>query len=426
MSSHTSQKSSDGISLRKNMLWNTVGSVFYQGCLWLMTVLVVRLSPDYQNSGALAFAMSIGNIYTALGTYTMRTYQVSDVTGRYSASNYVALRLVTVLGGLTLCLIYALAISPSISTLLVIGGFLLFKADEAFANVLYGCDQIAMRLDYVGRSQIVRGTLVVGIFCVAMVFTQNLALTLVLVFLSCLAVTFLYDIPRSRTLVDSLVPAISRHDCLALLKECLPSVLGNVVGGLIVSSARQYFGIAYGEAALGIYASVATPCVIIQVLAQNLYTPLLGPIAEKYRGGRSKETREASLKLMGLVLGVALGLSVLLSLASHPLLTTIYGQSIEPYVNVLPLALVVMTGVAMDSVICDLLIVFGRLKRTLAVNAVAFAVNALLIVPFTAAWYMNGINLSLMGGYAIALALGVVWVMREASTPWKNDGDNAA
>ena len=98
--------------MKSNIAWNTVGSVFYQGCLWLMTVLVVRLSSDYQNSGCLAFAMSVGNIYTALGTYTVRTFQVADVDDKYSASNYVGFRLITVFGALAICGTYGLAVSP--------------------------------------------------------------------------------------------------------------------------------------------------------------------------------------------------------------------------------------------------------------------------------------------------------------------------
>ena len=210
--------------MKANIAWNTIGSVFYQGCLWLMTVLVVRLSADYQNSGMLAFAMSIGNIYTALGTYTMRTYQVSDVNNENSAGNYVALRFVTVFGALIACGIYGLAVSPTPATLIVVAAFLLFKADESFVNVMYGCDQKAMRLDYVGQSQIIRGCLVVGIFVGGMLLTGSLVLTLVLIFLGCLSVTVFFDTRKTSAVVDSLRPRITRERCLRLLKVCLPRV----------------------------------------------------------------------------------------------------------------------------------------------------------------------------------------------------------
>ena len=386
--------------MKANIAWNTIGSVFYQGCLWLMTVLVVRLSADYQNSGMLAFAMSIGNIYTALGTYTMRTYQVSDVKNENSAGNYVALRFVTVFGALIACGIYGLAVSPTPATL--------FKADESFVNVMYGCDQKAMRLDYVGQSQIIRGCLVVGIFVGGMLLTGSLALTLVLIFLGCLSVTVFFDTRKTSAVVDSLRPRITRERCLRLLRVCLPSVAGNVIGGLVISAARQYFGISFGESALGIYASVATPCVIIQVLAQNLYTPLLGPIAEKVSVGDAKAARRGALRLFLLVGGVAAVLSAVLSVFAEPLLTLLYGQTIVPYVGLLPFAMVVTTEVALSFVLTDLLIVYKKLTQTFVVNGIAFAVMAVSVKACTDLWYMNGLNYSLIVAYTISAAYGLV------------------
>lgn len=403
------------LSMRANVLWNTGGVVFYQGCLWLMTVLVVRLSTDYENSGMLAFAMSIGNIYTALGTYNMRTYQVSDVHDENSPSNYVALRIATVLGGLALCLAYSLVVSPGIETLAVIVAFLLFKCDEAFANVLYGIDQKASRMDVVGISQVLRGILCVGMFCAGLVLADSLALALLMVAASCIAVTVLYDVRRSRLFVTTLRPTIERDRCLRLLRTCLPSVLGLVTGGFVVASARQYFGIAYGAQALGIYASVATPCVIIQVLAQNLYIPMLGPIAEAYKDGNAGKARAGAIRLLLLVAGVALAMAVLLALFAKPLLVALYGASIEPYVSILFPAMLVMTGVACAALLTDLLIVFDSLKMTLAMNGIAFVINLALIVPATALWYMNGINVSLIVAYAVAVTFGIVVALRKAS-----------
>ena len=97
------------LPVKTNILFNTIGSLTYQGCLWLMTVLVVALSGNYSNAGTLAYAMALGNIFFTIAIYAMRTYQVSDVEGRYSQSNYLAFRIITILLALVLCSIYALA-----------------------------------------------------------------------------------------------------------------------------------------------------------------------------------------------------------------------------------------------------------------------------------------------------------------------------
>lgn len=406
------QQTKTELGLKENIFWNTVGSVFYQGCMWLLTVLVVRLSTDYQNSGMLAFAMSVGNIYFVMGTYNMRTFQVSDVNGSYSTRNYVALRFITVFGSYALCLIYSALISPSLQTLLTVIVFLLFKADEAFSNVLYGVDQVHMRLDYVGKSQLVRGILCVTLFSLGMILFDSLPASLLLMFAGCLAITIIYDVQKARLLSGSLAPSITREQCTTLLRQCFPAALGILIGNFIMSSARQYFGVAYGESPLGIYASVATPCVIIQVLAQNLYTPMLGSIANEYKTGEVHKAQRSALKLLILVLGVALVLSAILLFVGEPLLTALYGESIKPYVGVLPLALVVTAGAAETILLSDLLIVFNGLRLTLAMNIIAFLANLALIVPCTAIWYMNGINISLIGAYSAAIVFGVASVLR--------------
>lgn len=398
--------------MKSNIAWNTVGSVFYQGCLWLMTVLVVRLSSDYQNSGCLAFAMSVGNIYTALGTYTVRTFQVADVDDKYSASNYIGFRLITVFGALAICGTYGLAVSPSIATLHAVLSFLVFKADEAFVNVLYGCDQKSMRLDYVGKSQIIRGILVVSLFTLGMQLTHSLVFSIALLTCGCFFVTLFFDVRRTSGLVGSLVPKIDKARTAQLLRTLLPTVIGNVVAGLVTSLARQYFGIAYGEEALGIYASVATPCVIIQVLAQNLYTPMLGPIAELKSTGDEHGAHRKSIELLVVVIGIALLLSAPLVTFSKPILGSLYGESILPYVGVLPPALLVTTGIASLFVITDLLIVFGKMKQTLTINLVALAVLAITLVPFISRWYMNGLNMSLIIAYSTAAIYGLVALFR--------------
>jgi len=92
------------------MLFNTVGSLTYQGYLWLTTVLVVILSNGYTGSGVLALAMTIGNMFNPIATYSMRTFQVSDVKGTYSQSSYVGFRLVTTVLGLAFIIPYAIIV----------------------------------------------------------------------------------------------------------------------------------------------------------------------------------------------------------------------------------------------------------------------------------------------------------------------------
>ena len=58
------------ISMKASILWNSWGSIFYLGCQWLLTVLVVRLA-GVEESGILSLAMSVSNIWYSLEYYEM-------------------------------------------------------------------------------------------------------------------------------------------------------------------------------------------------------------------------------------------------------------------------------------------------------------------------------------------------------------------
>ena len=76
-----------GLSLKANMFWNSFGSIVYLGCQWLITILVVRLSTGYEDAGALALGMAVSNVFSPIGYFKVRTYQVSDVNNRFSSGD---------------------------------------------------------------------------------------------------------------------------------------------------------------------------------------------------------------------------------------------------------------------------------------------------------------------------------------------------
>ena len=115
-----------GLSVQKNILWNSAGSIIALGCNWLMTIMVVRLSNGYDSAGVLALAMTIGNIFTPFATYKMRTYQISDVDNEYSAGEYFTFRVVTTSLALAGCIVYAVATCQQ-SAICSIVLFLLYK-----------------------------------------------------------------------------------------------------------------------------------------------------------------------------------------------------------------------------------------------------------------------------------------------------------
>ncbi|MDY3980554.1 MAG: polysaccharide biosynthesis protein, partial [Paraeggerthella sp.] len=251
------------LSIRQNMLWNSGGSITYLACQWLITILVVRLSDGYEAAGTLSLAMSVYNIFSPLAIYRMYTYQVSDVKRENSVGEYLAFRAITSSAALLGCLVYAALTCPT-SSLLAVVLYAVYKVAGLLIDVLHGLDQVNRRMDYIGKSLIIQGLFTLAAFCSVFVATSSLELALVSMTVVTVLVGVLYDYPRSSRF-ESMKVGISREKALHLLRYCFPIVIAAVACAAVPSIPRQFLSFSQGEAALGIYASVAAPVAIIQM-----------------------------------------------------------------------------------------------------------------------------------------------------------------
>ncbi len=380
------------LSLRANTLWNSVGSVFYQGCQWLLTVLVVKVSAGYADAGTLAYAMTIGNIFSPIAVYGMRVFQVSDVKNRYSQSAYFGFKYLTMALAAIVSAVYACAITSNLPLLVTVLLYLFFKADESLSISAYAVDQKAYRMDYIGVSQLLRGVASLLGFAGTLYLTHDINAAVIAMTLMCFAITLLYDLPHASRF-GSVLPSISK------------TVLSNVFCGMVVSVVRQYFGIIAGTESLGIYASVATPSVIVQLLASYLYNPAIAPLAEKWQSGNLVTFKRALLKVVGAMGAACLAMIAVLSLFGNALLVLFYGQEISNYSYLLPMVMVSTALIAYMWFATDLFVVMRQLVDPLIASAIALAASCASMVPMVSAFGMAGVNYAIV----IGLALGIVF-----------------
>ncbi|MCH3967925.1 MAG: hypothetical protein LKE50_04795 [Atopobiaceae bacterium] len=393
------------------MLFNTIGSLTYQGCLWLTTVLVVVLSSGYNDSGLLAFAMTVGNLFNPIATYNMRPYQVSDIDGEHSQGTYVAFRILTLLLGIIFIVPYTFMTTSDSTTIGIVFVYLIFKTDEAFCDVLYGTDQGAQRMDYIGVSQFIRGVVLIASFSAGLVLLGNLSLAIIAMSVCCMAVTFVYDVPHASR-ISSLRPHMSRSEAWGLLKGCLPLVISTLFMSAIVSVARQWFSNSYGTEALGLYAAVATPAVLVQAAARYLYAPALVPLSERWKEGASafKRTLLRTARTMFLACMVMV---VVLSLIGSPLLTLVYGESIAGCTYLFPYVLMSTALVALLWFVTDVLVLCRDLRGMLTSTTISIVVVIMTMVPLESVFYMNGINYTVIAGVTAGLVTALLFLRHD-------------
>lgn len=374
-----------------------------------MTILVVYIA-GFEASGYLAFAMAIGNVFLPLATFNLRTYQVSDVSDKYSHGCYFAFRIRMILFALVATCVYSLITVKDISFVPSILAYLLFKIDESVCDVLSGVDQRFQRMDYIGVSQFLRGVLLLAGFSIGAYVSGNVTYGIIGMWLPCFLMTIFYDIPHVRRLTD-LDINIRRSEFVDIFKSCLPLAISALMFSLTTTIARQLFGNTYGAEQLGIYASIATPAILIQAASRYLYAPLLTPLALAYRDGYSK-LKTAFCRYTSRLVSATVFIGLLLFFLAPQLLSLLFGPSVSKLAIVFDSMLIATFLNAFINYLSDFLVVCEDYRTPLFASIFSLVVCCIFVYPFELFIGMNGINVTLLVSYGCSVLFLVFKVIR--------------
>lgn len=224
--------------------------------------------------------------------------------------------------------------------------------------------------------------------------------------LALLVIGLVYDMPRSNGF-EKLRLGITWRKTRHLLLKCLPIVIGALAMAAAVSAPRQYLFDAMGEAALGVYASVAAPVAIIQTGASYIYYPLIGYFADYYDRGEKRKLMGLLLRVTGGIALVGIVCAVLLELFGAPLLELFFANNIGQYAYLLVPMIVSAMITAYVWFLNDLLIAVRDFRGNLIGSIVPLVVALACMVPFVQWWGMNGVSFTAIASYlAAAVSMG--------------------
>lgn len=392
------------LTIKQNMLWNSVGSLCNLGCQWLISVLIVRLSAGYDAAGIYSLAVSLYNIFGSIAQYRMYTYQVSDVNGENTVGEYLALRCITSTSALLLCTVYGV-LTCSASAWASIILYAVYKTVTLVIDVFHACDQRHHRMDLIGISLMLQGSLSLAGFVFGMLLFSSLELAIVLMTIAVTIVGLAYDYPKT-TKIESFRFGISAQKTKKLLIGCLPIVVAGIASSASVSVPRQILASCMGNAVLGGYASVAAPVAIIQMGASYVYNPLLGYFSERYFNKDYPGFWSLFRKSLAAIIGIGFACVVILSMFGERLLVLVFGNSILDYTYLLlPLVVfAILTGV--QWFLNDLLISVRLFKMTFISALTSLIISLITASPLIELYGAMGVTFS--GLCANAVSIGVM------------------
>ncbi|MFV0465997.1 MAG: oligosaccharide flippase family protein [Lachnospiraceae bacterium] len=377
-----------------NIFYNSFGTIFYYGCQWLTTVLIVRMSGMY-NAGVYATAMTFTAALSIFALYNTRQYQVSDVTGEYSDKTYISSRLIAVVIAVLTCGAALLFNNYNSYQWKVILIYMVFKCGEAVIDVFHGIDQKKERMDYVCYSFLIRGILMLASFCGFIYATGNLIYAITGMMVTTFLVAVFYDFQIAKGFMDK-NERFTLSSVRRLMISLLPLVVVAVTNNLSISLPRYYLDQFYGSEIMGYFASVSTPAMILQVGAATIFIPLITPLATRY-AANDRAGFVAILKKVAIVLG---GLSFLAILASALLgdwfLVLIFGEELVPFTYLFVPVIIATLLISVNACLFPICTLFREIRGQLFVGVGGAVVSFAASVFFVRQFSMDGVVISLV------------------------------
>lgn len=399
-------------SVKQNMIFNTVGSLVYYVCQWLMSVVIVRIS-GYEDAGILSLAMTVTAAPAIVGLFNIRSYQVSDIEGQYSDATYLRSRVTTNLLSYIVCLFMVLIGGYSLEKAGVILLFMLFKVAEGFADVYYGIEQKWQRMDYAGISMTIRGIGTIVSFVVVFLLTKSLFLAVVAVALFSFLVIICYDrriIRRVQSVGDK---STDWSQVRSLLLVCLPLAIVAFLNNLSINLPKIYLEKYFGSEVMGYYNSVASPTVVVQLAATTIFAPLIPILTEQYQEGDKQAFLKTLRKFGGLVLGLSIICLIGAKLLGYLGLVLLFGESIADYVPLFVPVIVVSIFIAINASLFSLCTLLREIRLQYLIGAAGVLSSFLLSIVVVRAESMLGVVYALLGTLAIQIVIQLALIIRK-------------
>ena len=323
---------------KKNTIWNIIGATLSAFNSLFFTIIVTRLN-GIDAAGIFTYSFATACLLYIVASYLGRTYQVTDISNKYSDTDYIFNRIGTCIFMIILAIGFCIIKQYDIYKTLVFVSLCGFKAIEAFSECIYAIIQRNERLDQVGKSLAVKAILGLVVFYIIDIITHNLILACVSIILMNIIVLCIYDIKNAIKLGIAKTKYINEKN-FTLLKLGFFTFILTFLAQYVINSSRYAIDDLLENNFQTIFGIIIMPATFMGLLGQFIVQPILTRIANCLKVEDYSNLKKIISKM--LIIVISFGLIVILGvyLIGIPVLELIYGIELKTYKNELMIIII--------------------------------------------------------------------------------------
>ena len=325
-------------TLQKVFFWNMMGSLS-SALISVFLLMVVSRVLSTLDSDIYAFSYSLGNMMVVVGLFQVRNFQATDITQKYSFSEYFLVRLITCFIMVAITVTYLVSTSYDAYKIQIIFYITLYRVSDALSDLYQGLFQQHERLDIAGKSLSFRNTILSILFTVIVITTHRLLLAIQLVCLLSFAFIFFYDVRKSLYFDRVAVRQLSNPSLLKagfkLMKESFPLFLNGFLIIYIYNEPKYVLDALTGLGKVELGAQTIFNILFMPAFVMNLmmlfFRPLITQMAIYISKKQLDNFKRLQIRLFFYLFGAGLIILIGSALLGIPFLNILYGVELSNY-----------------------------------------------------------------------------------------------
>jgi len=373
---------------RKNFIWNTLGTGFNAFNSLFFMIIVTRIN-GIDQAGIFTIAFSTACILYAIGLYAGRIYQVTELNKKISDKDFVTSRIITNIIMIVFLIIFCLLKKYNTEKFIIFLLLTIYKALEAFSDVLYGVLQKNDKLDIVGKSLFAKSLMSIIIFLLVDIITKNMIISIISMIIIYVLIIFFYDFKNTYKYID-LKCKVNMTNVYNILKKGFFTFAISFLGMYVLNSPKYSIDTYLADNYQTIFGIIVMPATVIGLVAQFLIHPYLNQILSLYENRDLKASKKLIFKLISLIIGFGIIATILAYFLGTQVLGLIYGLDLSSYriglVIIIASAILYAIGTIYSSVLTTVRETVSQFVIYIIVSIFA----AILSNIFTKTWEIDG------------------------------------
>lgn len=376
------------MQFKKNFIWNTLGTGLNAFNSLFFMIIATRIN-GVEKAGVFSIAFSTACILYAIGLYAGRVYQVTEPDKKITNKDFIASRIITDIIMMVALIVFCIVRRYDTQKFIIFFLLTLYKALEAFSDVIYGVLQKHEKLDIVGKSLFWKSLLSIILFLVVNIITKNMILAISSMLIICIVVMISYDFRKANEYIDY-NEKISKKNVINILKKGF-FVFSISFLGMYVLNAPKYAIDTYLTSDIQtIFGIIVMPATVVGLIAQFLIHPYLNQIVELYENRDLKKLKQLILKLILVVVGFGIFAAFLGYVIGTQVLGIIYGLDLSMYRLGLAIIIISATLYTIGTLYSAVLTTVRETVSQFIIYVIVAISAYILSGMFTKTWEING------------------------------------